>query len=283
MPIKAQSTSLRLASLLIKVRRAYSSHHSIDPACTLDIPIPPVRHPTPSLQAQGRESTRVDHSIRLHKNRSTLRLSWVHLDDRFFFFARFDFLLAADDFDVRRCIVFDDARVAERVDVVFRAEVIWVKQSNPAACNANHTSLNISSLSFFRAHGFMPNSRFRLGTLLGHSIYTLCFDTLDMRHYGDDRFAIQFLGDLIDQAGEVTVTVYHNPASDPFKRMDDGSVMTVEVSAKHSQVNAKMFSAQVPDYVPSIHDRFHAVAPQDVLSGYAGMLFNHIDNVIDLF
>jgi hypothetical protein len=76
--------------------------------------------------------------------------------------------------------------------------------------------LNISSLSFFRAHGFMPNSRFRLGTLLGHSIYTLCFDTLDMRHYGDDRFAIQFLGNLIDQAGEVTVTVNHNPASDPL-------------------------------------------------------------------
>ena len=56
------------------------------------------------------------------------------------------------------------------------------QQSNPAACNPDHTCEHLL-LSFFRAHGFMPIADSGL-VLSWHSIYTLCFDTLDMRYRG---------------------------------------------------------------------------------------------------
>jgi len=87
-----------------------------------------------------------------------------YLYDRFFFFPRFRFDLAEDDFNVFRRIVLDDFGEADCVNMVFNTEIVWVEQPASVASNANHTSLKISSFSFFLAQGFNAKSLFRLGT-----------------------------------------------------------------------------------------------------------------------
>ena len=88
-----------------------------------------------------------------------------YLDDRLLFFPRFRFDLEDFKPDVLLPVVWDDFRLADRVDGVFAAasKVVRVEESASVASNAYQISLKISSLSFFLAHGPNANSRLRLG------------------------------------------------------------------------------------------------------------------------
>jgi len=81
---------------------------------------------------------------------------------RSFFFACFYFDLSGEYLNVIVCVVSYDAFVAQAVDVILDAEVVWVKEPNAIASDCD-TAAWISSLSFFLDQWFIANNRFRLG------------------------------------------------------------------------------------------------------------------------
>ena len=66
--------------------------------------------------------------------------------------------------DAIRGIIRDEPGVAQAVDEVFRAKVIRIAESSPEADNADANAPCVATFSRRRCHGFIANSRLRLGT-----------------------------------------------------------------------------------------------------------------------
>lgn len=71
------------------------------------------------------------------------------------------------------CVVFDNARVAEAINEVFRTKVVRVAQPNPEGDNANKNAAWVIFFSRLLSHGFMLNSRFNDGTACLTTIFII--------------------------------------------------------------------------------------------------------------
>jgi len=66
--------------------------------------------------------------------------------------------------DVRFPVVRYKPGVAEAINEVFRAKVVWVAEFTPEADNADANAAWVACFSRRRCHGFSANSQFKLGT-----------------------------------------------------------------------------------------------------------------------
>ena len=72
--------------------------------------------------------------------------------------------LAHFERDKLRRVIRDESRVAEAINEVFRAKVVWIAESSAEADNADANAACVASFSRRRCHGFIANNRLRLGT-----------------------------------------------------------------------------------------------------------------------
>jgi hypothetical protein len=66
--------------------------------------------------------------------------------------------------DEFRRVIPDEARVAQAINEVFRAKVVWIAEASAEADNADANADCVASFSRRRCQGFIAKSRLRLGT-----------------------------------------------------------------------------------------------------------------------
>lgn len=113
--------------------------------------------------------------VRLRNDNTTVKavqngtLDFVNGKDCSFWLFRANFFLADLDFRSSRRVRRYDSRISEKVNVVFAAQVVFVKETLSEALNDDKKSAASFSLNWYLAQCSIPNISFQLASLPGTS------------------------------------------------------------------------------------------------------------------